>query len=452
MAEAKPRPPVAVRSVNCPNCGAATAVRTFGHAVNVVCRSCGSIVDAQHPGVDILQRYRKAVRYEPLIPLGARGALPNSDVRFEIVGFQVRQITVDGTNYQWREYLLFNPYHGFQYLTEYAGHWNRVRTLRSLPDGERIPGNDGVRTLDGHRYRHFQTAEATTVFVLGEFPWQIRVGDKVTATDFVDPPRLLSAEVTGDREVTWSLGEYTQGRDLWRSFGLTDEPPEPEGVFANQPSPYAGAPGRMWRTASLLLFLTVAVWIAHLSSARERVAFTRDFTYDPRLIQDASLVTPTFELDGRATAVRIDTATNLTNEWIDVGYALIDEDTGESMEFAREVSYYAGVEDGEAWSEGSKTDSVTLPHVPPGHYFLRIEPEGDRAGLPVSYRVTVVRDVSTSVWFLAALTLLIVPPVLTTIRAAAFERRRWQDSDHAPDSSGGDDDSDADGDSGDSDD
>ena len=80
MADAKPRPPVPVRSVNCPNCGAATAVRTFGHAVNVVCQNCQSIVDAQHAGVDILQRYQKAIRYDPLIPLGTRGKLPGSDV------------------------------------------------------------------------------------------------------------------------------------------------------------------------------------------------------------------------------------------------------------------------------------------------------------------------------------------------------------------------------------
>lgn len=444
MADAKPRPPVPVRSVNCPNCGAATAVRTFGHAVNVVCQNCQSIVDAQHAGVDILQRYQKAIRYDPLIPLGTRGTLPGSDVPYEVVGFQVRQITVDGTNYQWREYLLFNPFHGFRYITEYGGHWNVVKTLRSLPAGERIPGNYGVRTFEDRGYRHFQTAEATTVFVLGEFPWQVRVGDKVTATDFVDPPGILSAEVTADQEVTWSLGEYTRGADIWKSLGLSGEPPEPEGVFANQPSPYAGATKRMWRTAGLLLALAIALWIVHLASAREKLVFTRDFTYNPRLIQDASLVTPTFELDGRASAVRVDTTTNVNNQWLGVGYALINEDTGESREFAREVSFYSGVEDGEAWSEGSRSDSVTLPHVPPGRYFLRIEPEGERTGVPVSYRVNVIRDVSTSMWFLAALVLVIVPPIMTSIRAAGFEARRWADSDHGASSSADSDDSDDD--------
>src|SRR5213079_1930489 len=109
-------PAVRVRSVNCANCGAATAVRTFGHAVNVVCQSCRSILDAKDPSVAILQQYKKAVRYDPLIPLGTRGKIlrttsasgPQFDADHEVVGFLVREIVVDSIASQWREYLLFN--------------------------------------------------------------------------------------------------------------------------------------------------------------------------------------------------------------------------------------------------------------------------------------------------------------------------------------------------------
>jgi hypothetical protein len=440
MSAVPARPPVTVRSVNCPNCGAATAVRTFGHAVNVVCQNCRSILDAKDAGVTILQKYKEAVPIEPLIPLGTRGTI--RDVPYEVVGFQVRQIMVDHIAYRWREYLLFNPYRGFRYLTEYAGHWNLVSTLRSLPDGDHMPGNSGSRTVGPVNYRHFQTAVATTVFVLGEFPWQVRVGDKATAVDYVAPPRMLSAEVTADKEVTWSLGEYVSGADVWKWLGLPGDPPAAEGIFADQPSPYDGQPRRMWREAILLLMIATVVWIAHMVSASEKHAFDRSFAYDPRSVQDASLVTPTFELDGRPSAVRVETSTDLENQWMGIGYALVNDDTGQSFEFAREVSYYHGVEDGESWSEGSRSDRVTLPHIPPGHYFLRIEPEGERVGRPVRYRVTVIRDVPTALWFLAAVVLVIVPPIRTSMRAGAFEGRRWQESDHG--SGGSDDDSDSD--------
>jgi hypothetical protein len=94
------------------------------------------------------------------------------------------------------------------------------------------------------------------------------------------------------------------------------------------------------------------------------------------------------------------------------------------------VSYYHGVEDGESWTEGSPTDTVTLPTVPAGRYFLRIETEGDRTASPVRYRVRVVRDVSTSLWFLVALVFIVVPPILASWRAIKFEHARWQESDH----------------------
>ena len=128
--------------------------------------------------------------------------------------------------------------------------------------------------------------------------------------------------------------------------------------------------------------------------------------------------------------LQIETATNLDNQWMFVGYALVNDETGQAFEVAREVSYYHGVEDGESWTEGSPTDTVALPSVPPGRYFLRIETEGDRTASPVRYRVRVVRDVPTSLWFIVALVLIAVPPILTSWRAAMFERRRWQESDH----------------------
>jgi ribosomal protein S27E len=444
------RPAVSVRSVNCPNCGAATTVRTFGHAVNVVCMSCRSILDAKDAGVTILQKYRDAVPQEPLIPLGTRGTLPGETIQREVVGFQVREIVVDGTAYQWREYLLFNPYHGFRYLTEYAGHWNVVSTLRSLPDGDRMPGDSGTRGFDGRDFQHFQTAIAKTVFVLGEFPWQVRVGDQVTAVDYVAPPRMLSAEVSSDKEVTWSLGQYTTGDEIWKGLALPGSAPRAEGVFADQPSPYVAVTRRMWRNAGWLLAVATMLWIFHVASARSRQVFTQAFRYDPRQIQDASLVTPIFELDGRPSAVRVETQTDLDNQWMGVGYALVNDDTGQSFEFAREVSFYAGVEDGESWTEGSRADAVTLPTIPPGRYFLRIEPESERIGKPVEYRVNVIEDVATSLWYVVTVVLVMIPPIVTSIRASGFESRRWAESDHGT-SGSSDEDADDDGDDGDDD-
>ncbi|HWX93919.1 MAG TPA: DUF4178 domain-containing protein, partial [Terriglobales bacterium] len=201
-------------------------IRSFGNAVTIVCESCHSILDAKDPNLQILQRFKVATgEYRPLIPLGTRGKIRGAD--YEVTGFERRTILVDGIPYSWHEYVLFNPYKGFRYLTEYSGHWNDVSILKALPDVQTYASPPTVKYL-GETYKHFQTAKAETSFVLGEFPWQVRVGESVEVTDYVSPPRVLSSEATGN-EVTWSMGEYMSGKDIWAAFRLSGSAPETVG-------------------------------------------------------------------------------------------------------------------------------------------------------------------------------------------------------------------------------
>src|SRR5262249_27733097 len=158
------------------------------------------------------------------------------------------------------------------------GHWNVVLALQSLPAANDRPGSDAPRWYEGQRYRHFQTATARTLFVLGEFPWQGRVGETVTAADYVAPPRILSAQIDAEKEVTWSLGEYISGAHLWTSFSLAGAPPPAKGVFANQPSPFTMT-GRLWRQTAVLTALAALVWLAHMITAQGKSAFTQQYAF-----------------------------------------------------------------------------------------------------------------------------------------------------------------------------
>ncbi|MGN7062052.1 DUF4178 domain-containing protein, partial [Neisseria sp. P0001.S006] len=79
----------------------------------------------------------------PLIPLGTRGKFHGD--AYEAIGFQVRTIHVEGEAYSWAEYLLFNPFKGFRYLTEYNGHWNDVKPVKSLPKFVRSGSKPAVK-------------------------------------------------------------------------------------------------------------------------------------------------------------------------------------------------------------------------------------------------------------------------------------------------------------------
>ncbi len=437
MSAGGPTPPgkPQARALNCPGCGAALAVRSFNNAVTIVCDSCHSILDAKDPNLQILQKFAAATHeHKPLIPLGTRGKIRGTD--YEVIGFERRTIHVEGVDYSWHEYVLFNPFKGFRYLTEYEGHWNDVSILKALPEILPYASSPRVRYL-GETYKHFQTARAGTSFVLGEFPWQVRVGESVEVTDYVSPPRVLSSEQTGN-EVTWSMGEYMSGKDVWKAFGLSGNPPQAIGVYENQPSPLTGPTKNIWMAFAVFALALVVMMIGLDLSARKEQVFTGYYKYDSNRRGEASFVTDEFEVKGHTSNVDLTTSTDLNNRWIYLNYALINETTGQAFDFAREVSYYHGYDSDGSWSEGSVNDSVAVPKVPPGRYYLRVEPEGDPGYGVTYYTIAVKRDVPQYSFYGIALGALFLPVLALTWRSLSFEHLRWAESDHAPLSSGDD--------------
>jgi hypothetical protein len=415
-----------VKALNCPQCGAAIVLRSLGNAETVVCASCHSILDAKDPNLQILQKFNVITgEVPPMIPLGTRGKIRGTD--YEVIGFQRRSITVEGIRYDWHEYVLFNPYKPTRYLTEYQGHWNDISVCKELPTVQFAAVN-----YLGEIYKHFQTAEANTNYVLGEFPWQVRVGEHATVTDYVKPPRVLSSEKMAN-EVTWSIGEYMYGADIWKAFNLPGQAPEAVGVYENQPSPVSENVKGIW-SAFLAFAILLLILLAGFDLASSKTTVF-DSSYrlnagEPK--GEASFVTDVFNLDGRTSNVQVTTSANVDNSWIYLNYALIDQDSGQAWDFGREVSYYHGYDSDGSWTEGSRKDEVVIPSVPAGHYYLRIEPEVDPRHPPLVYTVQVRRDVTVPGLFGVAFLALLIPAIAITWRSMSFERARWAESDHPP--------------------
>jgi hypothetical protein len=422
-AEAKP--------LNCPHCGAAITLRALGQAVVVVCEGCRSILDAQDPQLKILQTFQKAMASDPpLIPLGSRGKIRGAE--YEVIGVQRRSIKVEGIRYLWHEYVLFNPYKGFRYLTEFQGHWNDVVVCKDQPIVDARLSIPLEANYLGEIYQHFQTADANSDFVLGEFPWQVRVGDQARLTDYIHPPRVLSREKTGS-EITWSIGEYVYGQDLWNTFHLPGSPPEAMGVYENQPSPVGADVKAIWVVCGAFLICLLALMIGfEMQSKKENVFSVRYHLGSGDPTGEASFVTDVFELSGRTSDVQVTTWSDLQNTWIDVNYALINVDTGRAWDFGREISFYSGYDSDGAWSEGNRTDQVTVPSVPSGRYYLRIEPEVEPLHPPIEYTVELQRDVPVYSFYGIGFLALILPMAAVTWRSFSFERSRWSESDHPP--------------------
>jgi hypothetical protein len=425
------------RGFNCRNCGGAVELRALAHTRSVTCTTCGALLDPRDPNLVVLQEAARRESITPRLPLGSRGTWAGHP--HEIIGFQRRSITVDGTRYSWDEYVLFNPYRGFRYLTEYQGHWNDVRTVRELPAVD-ASGKRPTATHGGRTYKHFQHAQATTDYVIGEFPWRVTLGDQVVTDDFVEPPYMLSSEGT-EQEKTWSLGTYTPGETIYKAFGIADTPPEPIGVFANQPNPYQKTASAGCTTFFVLLALLALLFLVRMVSADREQVFAEAFTYQPGA-PEAAFVTKSFTLRDSGT-INIDVTTDVSNNWLGFDIALISLTTGTAYNTSREVGFYSGVEGGESWTEGSRSGSMFMPSVPAGEYYLRVEPEGP-AGITTRYTLRVIRDVPSKLPYGVALVFLLVLPFITGYRSWSFDSRREQEGDYGSSSSSDDDDDDED--------
>jgi hypothetical protein len=191
----------------------------------------------------------------------------------------------------------------------------------------------------------------------------------------------------------------------------------------------------MWLAFAAAAAVCVGAFVWQSHTALERTVYQSDFVFSSS-DTEKSRVTDIFEVPGELSNVEIHLQASLDNHWAYFDVALIDADTDRAFDIGQELSFYHGVDDGEYWSEGTSFESIYVPQVPSGRYYLRLEPETDVTPLPLN--VVVRRDVPLLRLPLIALLLLLLPPLLVWIRWRIFEQARWMDSDHPPRSYGSD--------------
>jgi hypothetical protein len=379
-----------------------------------------------------------------LIPLGATGEVPEG--KMTVIGAMARSVTVEGTQYYWSEYLLYNPQIGFRWLVHSDNHWNYVQ---AVPPGEVYEVAKSA-TYQGKHYKIFQDAPCRVEVVIGEFYWKVEAGEKVRGVDYIAPPYMLSKEVstvyvsddagktkrtTG--EINWSLGTYIPVQQIEKAFGVSGLP-RPSNIAPNQPYKH------WWIYKYWLAFLVVmllAGFLAFVVSGSSKQVFSQTVTFAPLPNEDGTQVyfSEPFELAGRRN-IKVIGESPVQNTWVYLEGDLINDETGVVQSFPIDISYYQGVEDGESWSEGGQSDSAFASSMPAGRYVLRLEGQWERWQQPAVVSIRIEQNVTHGINLLIALIVLSVGPVIMVIYHIGFERRRWSESMFG----GGDDDSDDD--------
>ncbi|HLO61968.1 MAG TPA: DUF4178 domain-containing protein [Azonexus sp.] len=429
--------PVAARVFRCPSCGSPMQARSTA-ILAVGCSSCGAVVDTADETCKLLSRALSArdERYAPRLPLGSKGTLEGKPA--EVIGFLVRQTKIDGIAYEWSEYLLAGENGTYRWLTEYNGHWNIADVLSRPPQTRGIIEVDSIRH-DGELFKHFSTTPSAEVIqVSGEFTWRVKRGETCRVVDYVAPPRMLSRESTSN-DLNWSLGTYVEPAVIAEAFKLPSALPKPIGVFANQPNPWADTARRNWLTFAKLAVIAIVIQVFFVLISSERVLLRQDFTFEPR--SSSEVQTREFEVTGKQRKLAVRHATSLDNNWIGIDMLLVNKTLGSAWPATRELSFYSGYDDGQ-WTEGSRDSEVVFVDIPAGTYYLTLEPDmAPDKYMAVRDRLEVLTPRAGWSNLLLVLLFLLIFPVFATLRRAAFETRRWAESDHAPVSSDdGDDD------------
>jgi ribosomal protein S27AE len=466
---------VASAQLSCPRCGGPLQLAAPDEAKRVTCPQCAALLDVNQGKLAYLTTLKKQ---ELPFQLGSKARF--FGVTWLVIGWLRRRCRVDGVDYDWDEYLLYDPKSaGFRFLVESDGHWSFVESIGA---GDLEQGARGVM-WKGRWFKLFSAVQAKVVGVLGEFYWAVEVGETAQVRDYTLPPEGLSWEQSR-AEVNWSHAVYLQPEEVATAFQEKRPLPRGSGVGMMEPNRLRAQfdAVRSWALIGAVLafgiFLSAAIFSGHkevfsgslgatppaaLSKGNEPApaapsaseaagpaaapgaggSATPDPAATPGQSATASPAehTPTTEQPwagtiGFSEPFRIESRRNLEielgstveNGWAFVGGELIRTSDDVARPFFLETSYYHGVEDGESWSEGSRAANTFMGRVEPGEYVLRGELGWDPAKPRPQLTFRLTSGVPRFTHLLFVLLILAAFPLLAWIRAASFEKARWEES------------------------
>jgi Zn-finger nucleic acid-binding protein len=410
---------VSTDKVGCPNCGGALELIAPDKAERVTCPYCNSLLNVNQGKLSWL----KALSPKPdapdfVLPIGSVGSF-TGDAQFKIIGAVVRSVTIEGIQYFWHEYLLYNPQIGFRWLVHSDNHWNFVEPVNPA---EVVAVGTGV-SYNGQSFRIFQDAPAVVEYVQGEFYWRVEQGETVRAVDYVSPPLMLSLETTNN-EMNWSLGVYMTNAEIEKAFNVSGLP-KPFSVAPNQP--FTGGFYIKYGFALLGLLCVVAIFMLPFSMSN--TVLNENIILQPTASEKTSqtVFSQQFDLKGNRN-VRITAVAPVDNSWADLDVDLIDEQSQEVESVNVPIEYYSGTDSDGSWTEGGQTQDATMSSLPAGKYTLRIEGTWEKFAQPLQVGVKVEQNVSRGVNFICAFVILAIFPFLALFRKFAFESKRWSES------------------------
>lgn len=404
---------VSAHALECPNCRGSLELAAPGQCERVACPYCGALSDVNQGKLNVLQILDKERFPDPPLALGSKGVFEGHEM--VVCGYMVRSTTWDGEFFYWDEYLLYHPQVGFRWLTDSDGHWSYVEPLQAAE----VKRGYSSATHAGRSYRCFDAVASQVEFVLGQFYWNVEIGERVHMAEYTSPPYSLSEEQT-ETELNWSRSTYMPKKEVEKTFGIELREPASGTVGLNQPYPQAG----IYKAFGTLLALAVLAFMVGGMRNRDRLVHTEDFSFAATSANGSQVqFSQPFELAGNRN-IEVEAHSPVNNSWVYVQFDLVNEKTGAATFFDLPIEYYRGPD----WSEGSTTSKKVLAKVGAGSHILRVAAEGKDFRSPMHVRVHIREGVMRLRHLLVLCLFLLMLPFLTFFHHRSFEQRRWSDA------------------------
>ncbi|RYY63842.1 MAG: DUF4178 domain-containing protein [Chitinophagaceae bacterium] len=411
-------------SMPCPSCNKTVTLQGLPYAQSGACAHCGKHFRRNDRGT-ITKGDSNGDYSLPDLPLGSKGRVFGAD--YEIVGFAVKE-EQNAYHARWREYVLWNEWEGYAFLSEFDGHWIFLRERGEGPV-IRQPAPDTL-VFDKEPYQKYNRYHYKVVFATGSFPYDIDDVESTEVYEYISPPEMWSCEIDKRACFAWYHGQHIAGRDLSEAFAHNGYLPPKQGVGAVEPRAFI-APGKIALVAGAGIVFLLLLHLLLTWPSRNHVLLDENLTFDNR--DTVSLSRNDIYLDRDQSNVEVEVWSPVTNSWVEVSTSLIDKRSGQEYGLEQGVEYYEGYDGGESWSEGSRHESGYLTAVPAGNYLLQLQVQRepmlartDSARVRLTYDVPMMRN-----FWLSLLTLL-GWPLVTYLRVRSSERSRWYNSPFTP--------------------
>lgn len=392
--------------VTCTNCNHTTQL-DVNFDVNIyACTNCVYVYQERN-GLRFKDQLRPFT-FSAHLQVGQVGVFNNTE--YTITGILVKE----NEGFEWTEYILQGK-EKFLYLSEADGHWIVLEKIEFASKVGNHPLKVDYEELTFDRYDYFYPKlRAARGF------FDFNIFEKAELIEYINPPQVLSFERNGSVQNAF-LGKHISKAAVKKAFNASYLPTK-VGVGMVQPFLF-NLRNLAITLCCVLALILVSNWYLNKDRVRTEVLNTQlvlaNFT-------NKDFVSPSFTLAGSAAPLKVQLYAPVSNSWVNVQVALINEKTGEEVYASKDIEQYSGYTDGESWSEGSNSEEFNLCGVPSGTYHLNITPmkaPEDVTSDFMNVKVVWSEPSSRNIWLI--LIIMVVFVLVLYYVEKNFEAKRW---------------------------